>query len=86
MFDTLLGSFPLVQPILDADREVVAGRDVYDDDYFEVMLETTRPILERRLSESITGIATVIVDAWVKAGRPAVPVDAARTPRKVRRQ
>lgn len=86
LFDTLTASFPLVAPILQADGEIVKGRDVYDDEYFELLLARTRPIVERRLSESITSVASVIVDAWVKAGRPALPVDAAPAPRRVRRQ
>lgn len=85
MFSTLTTSFSLVQPILDADKALAAGREVYDDEYFALFFERTRPILERRLSESITHIASMIADAWQKAGRPAVPPDAPRTPRKVRR-
>jgi hypothetical protein len=85
MFDTLRASFPLVHPILEADKAVVAGREVYDDEYFTLFFARTKPILERRLSESITAVASMIVDAWQKAGRPSVPVDSARTPRKVRR-
>ncbi len=46
----------------------------------------TRPILERRVSEAITGVASLISAAWVEAGRPAVPVQARRVPRAVRRQ
>lgn len=85
MFSTLTTSFSLVQPILDADKSIVAGREVYDDEYFTLLFSRTRPILERRLSESITHIASMIADAWQKAGRPALPPDAPRTPRKVRR-
>jgi hypothetical protein len=86
MFTTLLQSFPLVQPILDADKAAVAGRETYDDEYFAMFYGRVEPILERRLSDAITSVASVIADAWVKAGRPALPVDAPRTPRKVRRQ
>jgi hypothetical protein len=85
VFDTLLASFPLVQPILDADRAAASGRDFYDDQYFAMFFGKVRPILERRLSEAIGGVATVITAAWVEAGRPAVPVEAARTPRPIRR-
>ena len=85
MFDVLTTSFPLVQSILDADRAAVAGREIYDDQYFEQFFARTRPILERRLADSISSAASFITDAWQKAGRPAVPVDELRAPRKVRR-
>lgn len=85
MFETLTTSFPLVEPILSADKAAVAGRDIYDDAYFAVFFEQTRSILERRLAQSITHVASMITDAWVDAGRPALPVEASRPPRKVRR-
>lgn len=86
MFETLVASFPFVQPVLDADRTAVAGREVYDDDYFASFFEKVEPILERRLSGAITHVASVITDAWIDAGRPAVPVEVQRTPRPVRRK
>ena len=85
VFDTLRASFLLVRPVLDADKAIVVGRETYDDEYFTLFFARTKPILERRLSESITSVASMIVDAWQEAGRPAVPVDVPRTPRKVRR-
>ncbi len=86
IFDTLTASFTFVQPILDADKTAVAGRDVYDDQYFTLFFGKTRPILEKRLSDAITDVASMITAAWVEAGRPAVPLDAPRVPRKVRKQ
>lgn len=86
MFETLTVSFPLVEPVLAADKSAIAGREVYDDAYFAMFFEKTRSILERRLSESITHVASMITDAWVDAGRPALPLEAPRMPRKVRRQ
>ena len=86
VFDTLTASFPLVQPILDADKTAAAGREVYDDQYFTLFFGKTQPILERRLSDSITHVASMIADAWEDAGRPALPVEAPRVPRKIRRQ
>ena len=85
MFTTLTTSFSFVGPILAADKAVVGGREVYDDEYFELLLGRTKSILERRLSESITHVASMIADAWEKAGRPALAPDAPRLPRKVRR-
>lgn len=86
IFDTLTAGFPLVQPLLDADKAAIAGREFYDDTYFTQFFSKARPILEKRLSDSISGAASLITAAWVEAGRPALPVDAARTPRRVRRQ
>jgi hypothetical protein len=85
IFDTLLSSFPLAQPILDADKAVVAGREVYDDEYFDEFLSKVQPLLERRLAEAITASASIITAAWNAAGQPAVPVEQPRVPRKVRR-
>jgi hypothetical protein len=85
-FDTLMESFPHVQVILDADTAAVEGREFYDDEYFTLFFSRVKPILERRLSDSITGVASLITAAWVEAGRPALPLDAPRTPRPVRRQ
>ena len=86
IFETLIASFPLVQPVLDADKATVAGKEYYDDEYFEQFFEKVRPIRERRLNDSITGVASIITAAWTRAGKPALPVDDVRVPRKVRRQ
>lgn len=85
MFSTLTTSFSLVQSILDADKASIAGREIYDDQYFTLFFSRTKPVLERRLSDSITYAASMIADAWQKAGRPPVPVEMPRSPRKVRR-
>jgi hypothetical protein len=86
VFDSLVTSFSHVQAILDADKAAVAGREVYDDEYFAAFLRKVKPILEERLAQSITAVASAIAGAWEAAGRPAVPLDAPRIPRKVRRQ
>ena len=85
VFDILLESSPLVAPILQADRAAVAGRELYDDEYFSRFFGRVRPILERRLADAITASAALITAAWVEAGRPALPVAVERQPRKVRR-
>jgi hypothetical protein len=85
MFDSLVASFPMVQPILDADKDAVKGREVYDDEYFAMFFGKVQPALEQRIAESITDVASLITAAWVEAGKPAVPVDVPRMPRKVRR-
>ena len=86
IFDTLLASFPHVQTALDADKAAVAGKDVYDDEYFTLFFSRTKPILEQRLSGAITGVASMITAAWVEAGRLPLPLDVTPTLRKVRKQ
>ena len=85
IFAALTGSFPLVQQVLDADKAAVAGREFYDDAYFDQLFMKVKPVLEQRISDSIGGAAALITAAWVEAGRPAVPIDAPRVPRRVRR-
>jgi hypothetical protein len=86
MFDALLKSFPLVDPILKADREAVRGREEYDDRYFDQFFSQVRPILERRLNDSMTAVASMIVSAWEKGGRPDLPLEVKRVPKKVQRE
>jgi hypothetical protein len=86
MFESLLASFPLVQPILEADTRAVGNRDVYDDGYFAMFFGRVRATLERRLADSITAAASMITAAWVEAGRPSIPLEVHQPPRKVRRQ
>jgi hypothetical protein len=86
IFDTLLASFPYVQQALDADKAAVAGKEVYDDEYYTLFFSKTQPILEKRLSDSITDVASMITAAWIDAGRPALPLDVTQPPRKVRKQ
>jgi hypothetical protein len=85
MFDALISGFPLAQTILNADQAAVKGRELYDDRYFTMFFGSVRPILERRLAEAITASASMIAAAWVEAGRPVIPLEQPRTPRKVRR-
>ena len=54
-FDVLLASYQLVDQILKADSEAIAGKDAYDDAYFEAFFAKVRPVLEQRLADSITG-------------------------------
>lgn len=87
IFAALTSGFPFVETILDGDKKAVAGREVYDDQYFAIMFASVRPVLEQRLAESITAAASMITAAWIEAGRPALPLQSPpRPPRKVRRQ
>lgn len=81
-FDTLIDSYGMVDVILKADDRAKAGRDAYDDAYFEQFFQQVQPILERRLSESISATAGLIVGAWEAAGRPTPTT---RDPRPVQR-
>lgn len=84
-FETVVASESLVQGVLDADRKAATGREFYDDDYFATFLSGARPTLERRLSDSASGVASAIVSAWIAAGKPALPVDRTATPARIRR-
>lgn len=74
-FDTLLASYQRVAAVLDADEAAAAGKDTYDDDYFEKFFATVKPVIEERLSEAITATASIIVTAWQEAGRPTLTVE-----------
>jgi len=86
LFSTLTDSSAHVDAILAADRDAVQGRTLYDDGYFAKMFEKTGPIMEKRMSGAIAGIASLVTQAWTEAGKPALPVDAPpRPPRPIRR-
>lgn len=75
LFVNLTDSFAAVDAVLAADREAIQGREFYDDPYFAKLFEKSRPIMETRLSGAITGVASLIAQAWIDAGRPALPVE-----------
>ena len=81
----LLASYQLVDPILKADSDAIAGKDTYDDAYFEAFFAKVRPVLERRLAESITATAGMIMGAWEQAGKPVPALKGARPVQKVRK-
>ena len=80
IFDELVESQALVAPVLEADRRAVTGHPGYDDAYYAAFLGGARPMLERRLSGAASAVASVVMSAWVEAGRPNLPVDPARPP------
>lgn len=84
-FDALLASYQKVVPLLTADTEAVAGKDVYDAEYFDRFFAKTKPILEERLSSAVTATASAFVGAWVNAGRPVVTLEDARPVERVKR-
>lgn len=85
MFDVLLASNRLAASVLEADRTAAAGREFYDDVYFDAFGKATLSTLERRLNDSIAAVASFIVGAWETAGKPPIPADTDRTPRRIRR-
>src|SRR4051812_37307269 len=84
-FDVLLASYQLVDPLLKADTEAIAGKEIYDDEYFEKLFVTVRPILERRLADAISATAGLFTGAWAQAGRPAIVLGGARAPQRVKK-
>jgi hypothetical protein len=84
-FDVLLDSYTNVEAIMRADTAAAAGKDIYDDDYFEKFFASMKPMLEKQLSLAITATAGVIVGAWEAAGRPVLKSADARAPQKVRK-
>ncbi len=85
VFDTLLESSQLVPAVLAADKEAIGNRDAYDAQYFDAFLARTRPVLEKRLNDAITAVASIISSAWEQAGKPALPVKAPPRPDQRRR-
>lgn len=85
MFEVLLASNRAAANVLESDLTAAAGREFYDDAYFEAFGKGTLTTLERRLNESITAVASIIIGAWEQAGKPAIPGESARTPRRIRR-
>jgi hypothetical protein len=84
MFQVLLASNELAEGVLQSDRKAAQGREFYDEGYFGAFAAEQLSVLERRLNESITAVAAVIIGAWTEAGRPTVPVERpAREPRRI---
>ena len=71
--------------MLAADKKAIGNRDIYDDQYFETLFAETRPILEKRLNDAISGVASVITSAWEQAGKPTLPANPPPRPPQRRR-
>ncbi len=85
IFETLLESSQLAAGVLAADKKAIGDRDVYDDRYFETFFTSTRPVLEKRLNDAITAVASVITSAWEQAGKPQLSATPPpRTPQRRR--
>ena len=85
IFATVVTGTQLVPPILKSDLEAIGTRDVYDDAYYAAFFKANRPVLERRVNESIAAVAAMIAGAWEAAGRPALPLDPPASPQRRRR-
>jgi hypothetical protein len=85
IFDTIIEGTQLVPAILKSDLDAIGARDVYDDAYYAAFFKANRAVIERRLNESIAGVAAMIAGAWEAAGRPAVPTDPPQAPQRRRR-
>ena len=84
IFDVVLASHPLVPDILRADKEAIAGKDTYDDEYFERFFTKVQPLLQKQLAGAMTATAAAIVGAWEQAGKPPLKAETSRTIEKVR--
>lgn len=85
MFDTLLASFRSTPNVFESDKKAAEGREFYDDVYFDAFGKGSLPVLERRLNDSMTAVASIVIGAWEQAGRPTMPTAGSRTPRRIRR-
>jgi hypothetical protein len=86
IFDTLIESFRNVDAVLAADREAIGAADTYDDRYYDAFFAKVKPVLEQRISQAISSVASVITSEWEKAGRPALPVNPPPRPPAQRRR
>jgi hypothetical protein len=84
-FDTLVVSNQLAGAVLDSDLRAATGREYYDDGYFAVFEKEQFATLERRVNESISAVASLVMGAWEAAGRPAIPAERPRSPRPIPR-
>ncbi len=83
MFRILLESNRLAAPMLAADKAASAGREYYDDGFYEAFRQTAWPTVDQRVADSIAASAAFIAGAWEQAGKPAVPLTLSRSPRRV---
>lgn len=83
-FARLLEGTQLAPALLQADRDAIGDRDVYDDAYYAAFFKAQRGTLEDRLNGSIAAVAAIITGAWEAAGKPAMPMSIPDTQRRSR--
>ena len=86
IFESLLEGYQNADAVLAADREAIGTGDTYDDRYYDAFFAKIKPVLEKRLSQAISGVASVITSEWERAGRPALPVNPPPRPPAQRRR
>ena len=85
MFDVLLASNKFAAGVLASDLKATTGREFYDDGYFAAFGADQLPVMQLRLNDSITAVASMIIGAWEQAGRPPIPPEGPRKPRPIPR-
>ena len=85
IFEKLTEGNRMVASVLAADKAAIVGREFYDDAYYEAFFAKAKPVVERRISEAVGGVAAIIAGAWQTAGKPVLPIDEMRTPARIRR-
>jgi hypothetical protein len=83
MFRILLDSNRLAERMLAADRAAAAGREFYDDGFFAAFKREALPVVDRRVADATSATAAFITGAWIRAGKPTVPLNLSRAPRRV---
>lgn len=73
VFQTVIDSQARVSSVLDADRRAAGGRPIYDDAYFGTFITGARAVLEQRMNQSSSAVASAIVSAWEPGGQPRLP-------------
>jgi len=86
VFEAVIANEAMVPGLLDADRQAAAGRNAYDDAYFAAFFKSTRAVLERRMSDAASAVASAIVAGWTEAGKPPLPLTRVATPAPIRRE
>jgi hypothetical protein len=78
IFDTLVTSQSEVAAVLDADKRAAASHPGYDDAYYAAFLSGARPVVEKRLSDAASAVASVVSAAWHAAGEPKLAISPQR--------
>lgn len=86
LFDALLQSNRLAAGVLDSDLKAIGNRDLYDDAYYRAFFAANKPVMERRLGDSIAAVAAMITGAWDAAGKPTIVLEPPDAPQRRRRQ
>ena len=85
VYARLAESEGLAEKVLVADKAAAGAGQVYDDAFFAAFAKGVRPVVEQRLSDSASSVASVIVAAWTEAGKPTMPVKTATKPARISR-